>query len=145
MDIDRRQFFRSIGAAILSVAVHSLFPERLLAAWDEKSAIASRFGTMRVENSSAIQIQTPENAENGGYIPVGVTTTIPEASNITIFSNANPVPLIASFDIFPRMLPDVSIRLRIKKTTTLVVLVHANNTLYRATKEVTIKAGGCNG
>jgi sulfur-oxidizing protein SoxY len=133
--------------------VISAVPERLFAAWNQKAftsetlaaAITAKYGSLPIENSTAIQIKSPEIAENGAYVPVSIATTIAGASNITIFSEANFAPLVASFDIMPRMRPDVSLRLRMAKTANLVVLVQAGGKLYKAVKEVKVTIGGCGG
>ncbi len=153
MGVSRRQFFKSVAGTIAYAAVISTVPERVFAAWNQKAfmsetmaaAIAAKYGNLPIEDSAAIQIKSPEIAENGAYVPVSVATTIAGASNITIFSEANFAPLVASFDILPRMRPDVSLRLRMAKTANLVVLVQAGGKLYKAVKEVKVTIGGCGG
>ena len=153
MGISRRQFFKSLGGAAAYAAVISAVPERVFAAWNQNAftsetltaAIAAKYGTLPIEDSAAIQIKSPEIAENGAYVPVSVSTTIQSVSNITIFSEANFTPMVASFDIMPRMKPDLSLRLRMAKTANLVVMVQAGGKLYRAVREVKVTIGGCGG
>ena len=153
MGISRRQFFKSVGGAMTYAAMISALPERVFAAWNQKafasdtlgSAIAAKYGSIPIEDSSLIQIKAPEIAENGAYVPVSVSTTIPGASNITIFAEANFAPIAVSFDIMPRMISNVSVRLRLLKTGNLVAMVQAGGKLYRATKEVKVTIGGCGG
>ena len=153
MGVSRRQFLKSVGGTIAFAAVTSAVPERIFAAWNQKAfssetlaaAISAKFGNLPIEESSAIQIKSPEIAENGAYVPVSVATTIPGASNITIFSEANFAPMVASFDIMPRMKPDLSLRLRMAKTANLVVLVQAGGKLYRTAREIKVTIGGCGG
>ena len=153
MGISRRDFCRTIAGSAASFAVLAVMPGRLLASWNEKAfsaskldeAIAAKFGSLPIEDSTAIQIQAPEIAENGAFVPVSVSTTIPGATNISIFTPANFSPMIASFDVLPRMIPDVSLRMRMAKTSNLVVIVQAGGKLYRATREVKVTIGGCGG
>ena len=42
---------------------------------------------------------TPDIAENGAVVPVGVTSTIPKTESIAILVEKNPNMLVASFDI----------------------------------------------
>ncbi len=153
MGISRRQFIKSVAGTIAYAGVIMAVPKQVFAKWSDKAfmsetldaAITAKYGNMPVEDSSAIQIKSPEIAENGAYVPVSVSANIPGASSISIFADANFTPLIASFDILPRMLQDVSLRLRMAKTSKLVVLVQAGGKLYRATREVKVTIGGCGG
>jgi sulfur-oxidizing protein SoxY len=153
MGVSRRQFFKSVAGTIAYAAVASAVPARLFAAWNQPAftsetlaaAIAAKYGNMPIEESSAIQIKSPEIAENGAYVPVSIATTIAGASNISVFSEANFSPLVASFNIMPRMKPDVSLRLRMAKTANLIVLVQAGGKLYRTVREVKVTIGGCGG
>jgi sulfur-oxidizing protein SoxY len=153
MGISRRDFCRTIAGSAASVAVLAVMPGRLLASWSEKAfsanklddAIAAKFGSLPIEDSTAIQIKAPEIAENGAFVPVSVSTTLPGVTNISIFTPANFSPMIASFDVLPRMIPDVSLRMRMAKTSNLVVIVQTGGKLYRATREVKVTIGGCGG
>ena len=153
MGFSRRQFIKSVGSSVACAAVFAIIPKRAFAKWSDKAfmseslagAIAAKYGAMPVENSTEIKIKSPEIAENGAYVPVTISANIPGASNITIFSESNAAPLIASFDVMPKMGPDISLRLRMAKTGNLVVLVLANGKLYRASKEVKVTIGGCGG
>jgi sulfur-oxidizing protein SoxY len=153
MGMTRRQFFSTIAGAAASAALVAALPERLLAAWSDKAftastlanAIAGKYGNLPIEDSTAIQVKAPEIAENGAVVPVTVATNIAGATNISIFTEANFAPMVASFDLLPRSLPEVSLRMRMAKTATVVVLVQAGNKLYRATREVKVTIGGCGG
>ena len=90
-------------------------------------------------------MKAQENDENGAYVPVSFSTTIKGATNLSILSEGNYSPMVASFDLLPRTVPEFSIRMRMVKTANLVVLVQANGKLYRATKEVKVTIGGCGG
>lgn len=153
MGISRRQFFKSVAGACAYTAVITALPKRAAAAWSEKAfasetlagAITGKYGALPIEDSTAIQIKAPEIAENGAYVPVSVSTSIKGASNISIFSEGNFSPMVASFNLMPRSLPEVSLRMRMVKTANLVVLVQANGKLYRAVREVKVTIGGCGG
>nr|2NNC_A Chain A, Sulfur covalently-binding protein [Chlorobium limicola]2NNC_B Chain B, Sulfur covalently-binding protein [Chlorobium limicola]2NNF_A Chain A, Sulfur covalently-binding protein [Chlorobium limicola]2NNF_B Chain B, Sulfur covalently-binding protein [Chlorobium limicola] len=124
-----------------------------MGSWSEKAfsasklddAIAAKFGSLPIQESTAIQIKAPEIAENGAFVPVTVATSIPGATNISIFTPANFSPMVASFDVLPRMKPEVSLRMRMAKTENLVVVVQAGGKLYRAVREVKVTIGGCGG
>lgn len=136
-----------------SIAVLAAVPEMALAKWSEKAfmadkidtAIKEKYGALPIEESAAIQIKAPEIAENGAFVPVSVSTTIPGVTNISIFSEANFLPMVASIDVMPRMRPDVSLRIRMAKTANMVVIAQAGNKLYKTTREVKVTIGGCGG
>ncbi|NTU53591.1 MAG: thiosulfate oxidation carrier protein SoxY [Chlorobiaceae bacterium] len=153
MGISRRDFCKTIAGSAASLAMLAVMPGRLLATWSEKAfaasklddAITAKFGSLPIEESSAIMIKAPEIAENGAFVPVTVSTTIPGASSIAIFTPANFSPMVASFDVMPRMKPEVSLRMRMAKTDNLVVIVQAGGKLYRTVREVKVTIGGCGG
>jgi sulfur-oxidizing protein SoxY len=153
MGISRRDFCKTLAGSVASVAVMAAMPGRLLASWSEKAfmadklddAIKAKFGALPIEDSAAIQIKAPEIAENGAFVPVTVSTSIPGVTNISIFSEANFSPMVASVDVLPRMKPNVSMRVRMAKTANMVVIAQAGNKLYRSVREVKVTIGGCGG
>lgn len=153
MGISRRDFCKTLAGSAASLAVMAVLPGRALASWSEKAfmadkledAIAARYGALPIEDSSAIQIKAPEIAENGAFVPVTVSTTIPGVTNISIFVPANFSPLVSSIDVLPRMKPDVSLRIRMAKTSNMVVIAQVGNKLYRTVREVKVTIGGCGG
>jgi sulfur-oxidizing protein SoxY len=153
MGISRRDFCKTVAGSAASVAVLSMMPGTLLAKWSDKAftastldaAIAAKYGSLPIQDSSAIEIKAPEIAENGAFVPVTVSSTIPGVTSISIFTPANFSPLVASFDVLPRMKPDVSLRIRMAKTSNLIVIAEAGGKLYRATREVKVTIGGCGG
>jgi len=153
MSISRRNFCKTLAGSAASVAVLAAMPGTLLAKWSEKAfmadklddAIAAKFGSLPIEDSTAILIKAPEIAENGAFVPVTVSTTIPGVTNISLFTPANFSPLVASIDVPSRMKPDVSLRIRMANTSNLIVVAQVGNKLYRATREIKVTIGGCGG
>lgn len=152
MGISRRQFLKGVAGSMALAAVAAI-PGSAIAAWSKEAftsetldaAIAARYGSLPVEDSANIVIKAPEIAENGAYVPVTVSTDIPGAKSISIFSEANFAPLVATFEVMPRMVPEVSLRMRMAKTANMVVLVEAGGKLHRAVREVKVTIGGCGG
>jgi sulfur-oxidizing protein SoxY len=153
MGISRRNFCKTIAGSTASVALLAAMPGKVLANWNNKAfeadkledAIAAKYGAMPIEESTAIQIKAPEIAENGAFVPVTVGSTIPGVTNISIFTPGNFSPMVASFDVMPRMKPEVSLRMRMAKTANLVVIAQAGGKLYRTVREVKVTIGGCGG
>jgi sulfur-oxidizing protein SoxY len=151
MGISRRQFFRTIAGTLFSLSVISFLPERLLAGWNAgafkagklEDAVRELYGTLTVEDSPAIELTVPEVAEDGAFVPVSVSSGMPGITSISIFSETNFSPLVASFDILPRMRPNLSLRIRMAETGKVVVIAKAGDRLYRVSKLVVVSVGGC--
>ena len=89
--------------------------------------------------------QTPEIAENGAVVPIGITSNIPKTESIAILIEKNPNMLAAVFDLPPGTEPTVSTRVKMAQTSNVYALVKADGKYYVATKEVKVTLGGCGG
>lgn len=110
-----------------------------------EEAIGLRFPGLSAADSDKIQLTAPSIAENGAVVPVSVKTSLPNVTNISLFVAENPRPLTASFSLGPANIPDVSIRVRMGKTTNLIAVVESDGKLYKAQQEVKVTIGGCGG
>jgi sulfur-oxidizing protein SoxY len=89
--------------------------------------------------------QTPDIAENGAVVPIGVTSTVPNTQSIAILVEKNPSTLIAVFDIPPGTEPSLSTRIKMGQTSNVYALVKADGKYYVASKEIKVTLGGCGG
>jgi len=89
--------------------------------------------------------QTPDIAENGAVVPVGITSAIPNTQSIAILVEKNPNILTAVFDIPPGTEPSLSTRIKMGQTSNVYALVKADNKYYVASKEIKVTLGGCGG
>ena len=92
-----------------------------------------------------IKLDAPEIAENGGVVPIAVTTTLPDVTSIAFIVAENPNALAASYKIPEGTVPAVANRLKMAKTSSVIALVESGGKLYSATKEVKVTVGGCGG
>lgn len=153
MNIDRRNFLsflgKGTGAAVAALALPGL-------AWAKRNdqafqsdkledAIASRYPGLASAESDLITLTAPTIAENGAVVPISVSTTLPNVTSISLFVAENPRPLAASFNLGPANVPDVSIRIRMGKTTNLIAAVESDGMIYTAQQEVKVTIGGCGG
>jgi len=90
-------------------------------------------------------IKAPDIAENGAVVPVEVTSKIPDTTDIAILSEQNINPLVADFKLSNGALGYVSTRIKMAKTSNVVVVVKAGGKAYIASKEVKVTIGGCGG
>ncbi|HWR00360.1 MAG TPA: thiosulfate oxidation carrier protein SoxY [Chlorobaculum sp.] len=151
MGISRRQFFMTFAGAAASFSLLTVLPGRLFAKWNARAfnagriddAIREKYGVLPVEDSSAIHLTLPEIADDGAFVPVSVASDMPGITSISIFSETNVSPLVASFDVLPRMRPDVSLRIKIAETGKVVAIVKVGDRLYSSYRLVVVSVGGC--
>ena len=156
MNIKRRSFIKSSAAAgAFGVAVSAglITPKAVLAAWpkaafettDSNAAIKSALGSSEITESSDIALKAPEIAENGAVVPITVTSKIAGTESISILIPKNPTPLTATFKMGSNTEGFVSTRVKMSKTSDVLVVVKAGGKLYSAKKEVKVTIGGCGG
>lgn len=151
INVKRRIFLqRSLLAGFVAGLIS---PLELLAAWPEKAfkakdkdtALTELLGSATTEASDAINIKAPDIAENGAVVPITVDSTIENAESITVIAAANPVPLVANFNLGKGALPYASTRIKMGKTGDVIAVVKAGGKLYSASKQVKVTIGGCGG
>jgi sulfur-oxidizing protein SoxY len=125
-------------------AANDAYPEDAFKQKSDADAIKALFGRPH-EASDKVKLDAPEIAENGGVVPVAVTTSLTEVTSIAFLVSENPNALAASYQIPAGTVPAVANRLKMAKTTNVIVVVEAGGKLYSATKEVKVTVGGCGG
>ena len=157
MNTKRRDVLRtgsSITLMTLVAAAGWLRPGEALAADWNKAAFEtnSMDATMKALGGSAPAqskditfFQTPDIAENGALVPVGVTSAIPKTESIAILVEKNPNMLTAVFDIPAGTDPAVSTRIKMGQSSNVYALVKADGKYYVASKEIKVTLGGCGG
>lgn len=109
------------------------------------NAIMSKIGADQAEYSEQIVIKAPEIAENGMVVPITVSTTIKGASTIYLLVKNNPSPFVASFSLSEQTLPLIKTRIKMSKSSDIVVVVKAGAKIYQAKKLVRVTLAGCGG
>jgi sulfur-oxidizing protein SoxY len=102
-------------------------------------------GGAPVPSKAITFVQTPDIAENGAVVPVGIASAIPNTQSIAILIEKNPNMLAAMFDIPAGTDPSVSTRVKMGQSSNIVALVKADGKYYYAAKEVKVTLGGCGG
>ena len=120
------------------------YPEDAFRQKNATDAIKALYGRDH-EASDKIKLDAPEIAENGGVVPIAVTTTLPDVTSIAFIVAENPNALAASYKIPEGTVPAVANRLKMAKTSSVISLVESGGKLYSATKEVKVTVGGCGG
>ncbi|MBR0856236.1 thiosulfate oxidation carrier protein SoxY [Bradyrhizobium liaoningense] len=132
------------AASPARAAANDKYPEEAFKQKNEADAIKALYGKT-AEPSDKVKLDAPEIAENGGVVPVSVTSTLDKVTSISFFVAENPFALAASYKIPDGTIPSVANRLKMAKTTNVVAIVEADGKLYSATKEVKVTVGGCGG
>jgi len=157
MNTKRRDVLRTgsgITLMTLVAAAGWLRPGEALAADWNKAAFEtnSMDATMKALGGSAPAqskditfFQTPDIAENGALVPVGVTSAIPKTESIAILVEKNPNMLAAVFDIPPGTDPSLSTRIKLGQSSNVFAVVKADGKYYVAGKEIKVTLGGCGG
>jgi sulfur-oxidizing protein SoxY len=90
-------------------------------------------------------VSTPDIAENGAVVPIGVSSSIPKTESIAILIEKNPNMLAASFDLPAGTEPSITTRVKMGQSSNVYALVKADGKYYVASKEIKVTLGGCGG
>jgi sulfur-oxidizing protein SoxY len=132
------------GLAPAFAAANDKYPEAAFKLKNDADAIKSLYGRA-AEASDKVKLDAPEIAENGSVVPVAVSTTLADVTSISFLVSENPVALVASYKIPAGTVPSVANRIKMAKTSNVIVVVEAGGKLYSTTKEVKVTVGGCGG
>ena len=157
MDGKRREMLKAGGGlTLLSLVVAAgwLRPGDALAADWNKAAFETKSmdetvkalgGTTPAQSKDITFISTPDIAENGAVVPIGVTSAIPKTESIAILIEKNPNMLAATFDIPAGTEPTITTRVKMGQSSNVYALVKADGKYYVASKEIKVTLGGCGG
>ena len=157
MNLQRRKALRTGGGVTLMTLVAAagwLRPEHAFAADWYKAAFEANTmdATMKAlgggapaQSKDIVFFQTPDIAENGAVVPVGITSNIPKTESIAILVEKNPNMLTAVFDIPAGTEPSLSTRIKMGQSSNVYALVKADGKFYVTSKEIKVTLGGCGG
>lgn len=155
MNHQRRSVLKLGTVLGLAVSAGILKPEQAWAAqqeWNDKAfkatdveGVIKALGGEAAEESDKITLIAPDIAENGAVVPVGVTSDIPNTTEISILVPDNPSTLTAFFAIPEDGVAEVATRIKMGETSDVYGLVKADGKYYMTHKEVKVTLGGCGG
>lgn len=158
MNIQRREALRQGGGMTLLALVAAagwLKPGEALAAdaWNKAAfetnsmdaTLKALGGGPAAQSKDIAFFQTPDIAENGAVVPVGITSTIPKTESIAILVEKNPNMLVAIFDIPAGTEPSLTTRIKMGQSSNVYALVKADGKYFVASKEIKVTLGGCGG
>jgi len=124
MNLQRRKALRTGGSMTLLTLVAAagwLRAEDARAADWNKAAFETNSmdatvkalgGSAPAQSKDIAFVQTPDIAENGAVVPIGVTSNIPKTESIAILVEKNPNMLAAVFDVPAGTDPSLSTRIK---------------------------------
>jgi len=158
MNADRREALKAGGAWTLLTLVAAagwLRPGDATAAeaWNKAAfethsmdeTMKALGGGTPAQSTDIVFFSTPDIAENGAVVPIGVTSKVPKTESIAILIEKNPNMLAAMFDIPPGTEPSLSTRIKMGQTSNVYALVKADGKYYVTSKEIKVTLGGCGG
>ncbi len=117
-------------------------------AWKAKtveSAIKALYGDVKPVDSADVKVSTPEVASNGGQVPVSIKVGVP-AKSVALFQDANPESLVAVWNIEDNMVPNLALKIKMKKTGSITVVVEGKDgKFYKAKRSFEVALSGCEG
>jgi len=159
MDARRRDVLKTGGGAALLAALAAagwLKPGEALAqapAWNKAAfeaktideALKALGSAGPAQSKDIAFVSTPDIAENGAVVPIGISSSIPRTESIAILVEKNPNMLAAVFDIPPGTEPAVTTRIKMGQSSNVYALVKADGKFHVASKEIKVTLGGCGG
>jgi sulfur-oxidizing protein SoxY len=157
MDAGRRDLLRRGGGATLLALLGAagwLRPEDAAAqSWNKNAfetqslddTVKALGGAAPAQSKDITFFSTPDIAENGAVVPIGVTSNVPKTESIAILVEKNPNMLAAVFDIPAGTEPALSTRVKMGQSSNVYALVKADGKYYYAAKEIKVTLGGCGG
>lgn len=149
MKITRRQVF---GLTAGTAAFLAFKPELSFAATDGTEDAIKAFTGGATPTEGTVSLDTPEIAENGNTVPVGVSVDSPMTADsyvasVLILADGNPNPAVATFHFSPMSgAAEAKTRIRLAKTQNVIAVAKMNDgSTFIDRKEVKVTIGGCGG
>ncbi len=125
---------------------YEIDPSYIWKAEKSSDVIKLLYGNRKIIQSDKVEIRAPKLAENGGSIPIRITSDI-EAKRVIVFQDANPTSLTGIFEVPKDALVYYDMRIKMRQTAYVTVLIEdVNGIIYANKKEIDVATGGgCGG
>jgi sulfur-oxidizing protein SoxY len=145
-----RRYLLQAGAAWAALAA---LPRQLLAARADSAFAAGSaqdvlqalYGTQRLQPTTRVVLDLPDSAENGAVVPVTVRTDLEGVQSITLIVRKNPSPLAVSFEVGADTDAEISTRIKLTDSSSVLAVVKTRDQVYGIEKSVAVKLGACVG
>jgi len=103
-------------------------------------------GAAPAQSKDITFFSTPDIAENGAVVPIGVSTALPGVKRIAFLVEKNPTTLAGVFEFTDAVETSVKTRIKMGQTSNvLAVAITGDGKVLYAQKEVKVTLGGCGG
>ncbi|MFT5209761.1 MAG: sulfur-oxidizing protein SoxY [Flavobacterium sp.] len=146
--LSRRRLIQGLVSMVLLSAVPLQLLARAKLAFEasEKAVVfKDLFGDLPIVESDEVKMKIPDIAENGAVVPVSVSTSIEGVEAIFVVIDDNPNPLSASFHMGPSSPADISVRVKMGKSSIVRGMVKTADKVYMTSQQVKVTIGGCGG
>jgi len=158
--LPRRQALQLLGAALFGTGVCGAAWAQVTAAtpltagaaagMDRAFAAASLHKVLEALNATPLpgedlRLVVPERVENGGVVPVEITSRYRGPQDIFIISEANPFPLVARFSIPAGTEPFIATRIKVAQSCNIFAVVKTADAFYAVSQPTQVSIGGCGG
>ncbi|OPX55547.1 sulfur-oxidizing protein SoxY [Oceanospirillum multiglobuliferum] len=99
-------------------------------------------GSQPWQYSDQVKITLPSFAEDSTQVPVMVSANIPQAQQLILFADLNPIQKIAQYQVQQGELPDVALQFRVQQATPVHALVQDQTGLWHVGRAYVDAAGG---
>ena len=153
----RRRFLAcslSSTALLPLLGLGLLKPRQVMAAEWQRSAFTAQtlqeavraYASGSASESRDIVINAPEIAENGAKVGIEVSSTLSNVKSLAVFAEKNPLPLCATLEFSPQVLPYARMELKISESTRLRVIAKTSDGKnHVAFRDIKVTLGGCGG
>ena len=95
-------------------------------------------GAAGATESADISIVSPDIAENGAVVPVGVNSKIPNTDMVALLVDKNPNALAGAYQFMDGGVAEVNMRVKMGQSSDVVAIVRADGKFYIAKKEIKV-------
>jgi sulfur-oxidizing protein SoxY len=151
--LNRRDLLSRSAAIATLLGTAGLLPLKAQAAYNAAAfeiksmaeLVKSLGGSAPVE-SKDVSITSPDIAENGAVVPVGVSTSLPGVQRMLVLVEKNPSVMSAMFEVNEAVEANFSTRVKMgQSSNVMAVALMADGKVLFAQKEVKVTLGGCGG
>ena len=141
------------SAAVAALLASAGFPQFAQAA-THKAAFEAKTvpeavkatGALTLIESKDVVLTAPDIAENGAFVPMGVSTALPGVKHVLLLVEKNPLSLVALFQSSESLENNFLTRAKMGQTSDVyAVAVMADGKALWTKKEVKVTLGGCGG
>jgi len=152
--LQRRAWLKA-GLALAALPVWLLARKVEAAAWftqafeaKQTSQVMAALKATAVPVSADLQIEAPQKAESGSVVQVELTSkqAAGSISSLRLLADANPTPLIASFELGKQVLPKLVTRIKLAQSGEVIALAQqASGQFQQQRRQVIVLEDGCAG